>query len=262
MLSRRLLSAAIGVPLLVLVVVIGGRFYDAVLALVLLLAAAEFLLQSGRPLRSAVPWLAGAAAAGLALAAPAGSSVPIGILITLFVLLVLVLTALRKQPAAVAWPLAAVVGLYAGWLGQYLGLLRQLQGGRSWVFFALFVTFASDSGAYFIGRGLGRHKLAPRISPSKTVEGAAGGLLFAALAAAALNLVVGPHWRAPLALALGLAVSAAGQAGDLLESALKRSLVVKDAGRLVPGHGGLLDRLDSLLFAGVVVYYVVQWVSR
>jgi phosphatidate cytidylyltransferase len=124
------------------------------------------------------------------------------------------------------------------------------------VYLALLATFASDTAAYFIGRFFGRHKMAPRISPGKTWEGAVGGLIGAVIVSLLFSLL-GPvrlHFGYLTAALLGLLISVFGQAGDLAESLLKRNAGVKESGGLLPGHGGLLDRLDSVLFAGAVVY--------
>jgi phosphatidate cytidylyltransferase len=261
MLVRRLVSAAIGIPLLLLVVLLGGRLYDVVLALLLAAAAIELLLAAGSALRDPRTWLAPVAVAGVAVAARAGIELTALILALFVVVWLLGLLVTRGLPVFDHWLLSAALLLYAGWLGRYLGLLRHFDHGRSWVLFVLFVTFANDTGAYAIGRLAGRHRLAPLLSPGKTVEGAIGGLAASAVAAPALNLLLGPPANLFVIGALGIIVSIAAQAGDLVESALKRRLKLKDAGFLVPGHGGLLDRLDSLLFAGAVVYYAVRWIS-
>ena len=183
------------------------------------------------------------------------------LLLTSAVLLSLVWLLRRAQKGEAftgwAWTMAGI--LYVGWLLSYLVALRGLDEGRNWVFFALFITFASDSAAFFTGRALGRHRLAPNISPGKTWEGTIGGVLGAILVSL-LFLLPTPlrleiNWGQ--AVLLGLLVSIFGQLGDLVESLFKRNMDVKDSGRLLPGHGGLLDRMDSVVFAGVVVYYYV-----
>jgi phosphatidate cytidylyltransferase len=142
-----------------------------------------------------------------------------------------------------------------GWLLSYLVALR-LDGGRNWVLFALFTTFGSDTAAFFIGRALGKHHLAPKISPHKTWEGAIGGVIGAMLVS--LLFVAPAPLSLPLnygqAILLALVVSIFGQFGDLAESLLKRNLGVKESGKAMPGHGGFLDRTDSVVFAGVIVY--------
>ena len=148
--------------------------------------------------------------------------------------------------------------------------------GRNLVFLALFTTFASDTTAFFAGRALGKHHLALSISPSKTWEGAIAGGLGAIIVsllfvlAALLNLSPTHWWQVILlaiqldiqwwqAMLLGLLVSIFGQLGDLVESLFKRNMGIKESGRSIPGHGGFLDRIDSVVFAGIVVYYYVIW---
>ncbi len=180
-------------------------------------------------------------------------SVPL--LLTSAVILSLILLVLSPQREGAftnwVWLIAGI--LYVGWLLSYLVALR-LEGGRGWVFLALFATFGSDTAAFFIGRAIGRHKLAPRISPGKTWEGAIGGVIGGIIG----SLVMVAIFSLPLSygqtVLLGIVVSVLGQFGDLAESLLKRNTGVKDSGKLMPGHGGLLDRMDSVLLAGVVVY--------
>ena len=117
------------------------------------------------------------------------------------------------------------------------------------------IIFAGDTGAYYTGRTVGKHKLAPRISPGKTIEGAIGGLLSSALAAVIAHFTFFPELRIDQAIPLALFMGLLGIAGDLCESMIKRGAKAKDAGKLIPGHGGLLDRLDSMLFNAPVIYY-------
>ena len=185
------------------------------------------------------------------------------LLLTSAVILSLIWLLLRPQKEGTligwAWTIAGI--LYIGWLLSYLVALRELDDGRNWVFLALFATFGSDTAAFFAGRALGRHKLSPHISPQKTWEGAIAGLLGAIVIS--LLFTIPTPLSLPLsygqAILLGLLVSIFGQLGDLAESLLKRSMGVKDSGRLVPGHGGFLDRMDSIVFASIVVYYYVVW---
>jgi phosphatidate cytidylyltransferase len=150
----------------------------------------------------------------------------------------------------------AVFGvLYLGAFSAPLALLqRDVTDGPLWVFVAVAVTFANDTGAYFAGRTLGRHKLYPLISPSKTVEGAAGGLVggLAAVLVARATFFHALSVRDCFLIAVPAAVI--GPVGDLLESMLKRSAGVKDSGRTLPGHGGILDRVDALLFVAAWIY--------
>ncbi len=170
---------------------------------------------------------------------------------------VLLLLRQRKESAFLdwAWTLAGII--YIGWLLSHYVSLRGLENGREWVLFALVVTFASDTAAYFVGRAWGRHKMAPNISPKKSWEGAAGGLAGAVIAGVLLATLPGLPLGYAAAVPLALAVSVFGQVGDLFESMYKRYNGIKDSGKWLPGHGGFLDRMDSILFAGAVVYYYV-----
>jgi phosphatidate cytidylyltransferase len=128
--------------------------------------------------------------------------------------------------------------------------------GPGWLFVTLALAFMSDTGAYAFGRLWGKHKLYPAVSPGKTWEGALGGIVGANLATIGFgSLFLLPELSIPQAVALAVLGSLAGQIGDLFESMLKRSYGVKDSGSLLPGHGGMLDRVDALLFVGPVVYY-------
>ena len=132
--------------------------------------------------------------------------------------------------------------------------------GRSWLLFALLVTFAADTGAYLVGRAAGRRPMAPIISPNKTWEGSMGGFASAVAATLVLGLVFDlgiPAWQQAV---IGGVVGVVAQWGDLMESKLKRIADVKDAGSIIPGHGGLLDRLDSMLFTLPAVYYLLTTV--
>jgi phosphatidate cytidylyltransferase len=130
--------------------------------------------------------------------------------------------------------------------------------GLGWYLLAQIVTWLTDVGAYLVGRSIGRHKLAPAISPGKTIEGGLGGLILGALAALACSVAFGLPLHPLVALAIGALLSAIGQAGDLAESLIKRQAGVKDSGSLIPGHGGVFDRIDSLLVVVTVTYYLAR----
>ena len=149
-------------------------------------------------------------------------------------------------------------GFYIGFLVPQLALLFQLKNGRGWVAFVLVVIMAGDSSAYFIGKYFGKRKLAPELSPSKTVEGAIayliGSVVMGLLARTVLPLPVG-LWEIVM---LSLILSVLGQIGDLFESLIKRAFAVKDSSELLPGHGGVLDRLDSLIFPVVFATFYLK----
>jgi phosphatidate cytidylyltransferase len=140
--------------------------------------------------------------------------------------------------------------------------LRGFAQGRWWVLFLLVIIWVNDSGAYITGRYLGSHKLSPVISPNKTIEGAVGGVASGVAAAFIMNGYMGlglePLWLTSLAVLMGLVAIG----GDLVESVIKRGAGVKDSGTIIPGHGGMLDRIDSLIFTIPVLYYFLLWYLR
>jgi phosphatidate cytidylyltransferase len=258
----RLLTAAVGIPLVLGVIWMGGIVYVGVVAVLLGLAADEVYRAAGLSRFSQEVAAGSSAAFALAMLAAyenGEARLAIVALLVVWALVVLVLKGATEDGFR-TWSIVVAGALYAGLLGSYLVSLRLLDDGRYWVLLAIFTTFAADTGAYAIGRLLGRRKLAPRISPGKTLEGGIGGLVAAASVCLALNQVLGLDQTLLLMLALGAGIGVAGQLGDLSESLLKRSLGVKDMGRLFPGHGGVLDRLDSILFVAPLVYYVVRYV--
>ncbi|MDZ4185818.1 MAG: phosphatidate cytidylyltransferase [Desulfuromonadales bacterium] len=151
--------------------------------------------------------------------------------------------------------------LYLPLLLGHLVLLRSLPQGREWIFTVFLIVMLSDTIAYFVGTAIGKHRLYPAISPKKSVEGAIGGLLGGVFGACLAGLLWFPTLSWIVCAGIGLALGASGQIGDLFESMLKRSYGVKDSGRIIPGHGGLLDRLDSLIFAFPPAYYLVLWLQ-
>ena len=181
----------------------------------------------------------------------------------------------ERENQLLNWSLTLSGAAYVGWTSAHFVLLRhlnhplqglgawlQLHAGAAWIFAVFAITVASDTAAYFVGKQFGRTRMAPYVSPNKSWEGAIGGagaaMVAGALATALLGLPLG--WGA--GMLLGVAGSAAGQIGDLAESLIKRQIGVKDSGNLIPGHGGLLDRIDSLLFTVPVVYYLALLLTR
>jgi phosphatidate cytidylyltransferase len=145
--------------------------------------------------------------------------------------------------------------LYIALLLAHFVLMRKMDTGRILILFTLVAVYSGDTTAFYIGRAYGKKKLAPRISPGKTAEGGLGAVAGSVVGAVISKLLFFPQLPLVHALILGAAVGVIGQLGDLWESLLKRSAQVKDSGALIPGHGGLLDRIDSVLFAAPLVYY-------
>jgi len=162
-----------------------------------------------------------------------------------------------ERPAAEASALTLVGLLYVSFFLGHVLKLHQRPEGDFLVLFLVAVTWVGETAAYVVGSTLGRRRLAPRVSPRKTVEGAAAQLVASGLAAVAFAEWLLPDWSAARALAAGAIVGVVGQFGDLAESIMKRSVGVKDTGGLIPGHGGVLDRIDGLLFNAPALYYFV-----
>jgi len=259
MLKKRVVTALWGIPLLVIAVWFDEPlpWFTIFVAVWGLLTAYEFYRLVGVSQIPSLTFIGMLWTLLFILSPHCNYQFTVPFLLTSAIVLSLIWLVLRPQKEGAflnwVWTMAGI--LYVGWLLSYLVALR-LDGGRNWVFFALFTTFGSDTAAFFVGRALGRHHLAPKISPHKTWEGAIGGVIGAMLVS--LLFVSPAPLSLPLnygqAIILALVVSVLGQFGDLAESLLKRNLGVKESGTAIPGHGGFLDRTDSVVFAGVVVY--------
>ena len=260
-LARRVATAAVALPALAAALFLGPpALFVAIAAFSLLLGLRElFALARARGLAPLKP-------AGLLVTAAAFVEVayphwPLPPLLPAAVLLVAAAALRRGGDLGTAVASAAVTffgAAYLGGLGGTIAALRVLEPAKdgAWrVVLLLAVIMVADTFALFAGRALGRRRLAAAISPDKTVEGAIGGLLGGVVAALVVRRLGLPALPLRDAVALGLLVSGAGTVGDLFESLLKRWAGVKDSGALFPGHGGMLDRLDSLLFGGPVLYY-------
>jgi phosphatidate cytidylyltransferase len=151
--------------------------------------------------------------------------------------------------------------LYVPYLLGHFFWLWQLPQGRFWLLWFLLVIFAGDTGAYYCGRWFGVKKLYPQVSPGKTVAGSLGGLAASLVAGIGFSLWLPLGASLPMLIGLALLAAVIGQFGDLFESMLKRRAQVKDASSILPGHGGLLDRLDSLCFTGPILFYVRLFIS-
>lgn len=255
----RIIVALVLLPVVIGLVYLGG-WWLFFLALLGGLIALHELYRLARELRPLV--LAGYLGFGLTLLGMQLGGVPwlLGGILTTLVLSFLFFGLSDSRPSATASFGTTLLGVV--WVGgglSFLLLVRDIPDYGFWAVIAvLFSVFAADTAAFFVGRAIGRHKLAPAISPGKTWEGFVAGLVAGTLAAfLILYRDRGEFLTMPESLALGALIAFASVAGDLFESAVKRDLSVKDSGRLLGGHGGMLDRLDALLFAGPTAYYVI-----
>ena len=247
----RAASALVLAPAAVLAIWGGGLWFLALMLLACAVLAVEWAMMS-----AAAAWRVMASAVGFGLFAAVAAAHVEQLSLSLVMLVFCAVAAGLFARSRGQEALDAAYGvLYLGWPAVLLIWLRDADSttGLAWTVFAFVIAWASDIMAYLVGSIVGGPKLWPRFSPNKTWSGFIGGLVAGTIAggvlAAWLSMGIGPAWGA----ALGLAAALATMAGDLWESALKRRFGVKDAGKLIPGHGGLLDRVDGLMFAVVVV---------
>jgi phosphatidate cytidylyltransferase len=256
LLAQRILSALVGIPLVVIAVWYGDIPLILLTGIVIVLGLKEMnimLLKLG--IKPSL-WLA--VAGGLILTAGSylyHDGYP-GPTITIILFMHLLATIVLYPRYTLVDSAGTLMGtMYVGLL-NYFYLLRMLPDGWIWLIFTLAATWACDTAAYFVGKAFGRRRLAPALSPKKTLEGSLGGFAGSILVGFVFSLI---YDFLPLSklLLLSLAVGAAAQVGDLLESAFKRQAGIKDSSDLIPGHGGILDRIDSALFTTPLVYYFV-----
>ena len=273
--TQRVAVAAVGIPLTVGLVYLGGWPLAALLVVIAVLGTLEFFRMAEQRQARPLPIVGAGTAAAFVLVAgadPEAGPIHFGIVLTLAMLAVATLAIWRRgvegQPLlSISTTLTGAV--YAGALISFGLFLRHLPGNEgAWhatalVFAPVLLTWTSDTFAYFVGRQWGRHKLIPRVCPGKTIQGAIGAVVGSVIVGAAYAGVLDnfDSYRPTLleAAFLGLAISVVAQVGDLAESLLKRDTGVKDSGTLLPGHGGALDRFDSLLFTLPLAYFFFRY---
>lgn len=262
MLRTRVLSSALLIPLVAVATWAGGWVLAAVLFAVVTRSAYEFFhLMERSGYRPSLPASALVMAAFLVSARIPGPHWT-GVVLAASVIGTLIVQLLRRPEGrpTQSWALTLGAALWLGWLISHFLLLRDQSSsfgfgaGTRWLALVFLVTWVNDSAAYFVGKAIGRHPFAPYLSPKKTWEGTVGGLI----GGVAGTILLG-HWLVDLpwlhGLLLGLLVATVAPLGDLAKSMVKRQVGVKDFSDLIPGHGGMFDRIDSLLFVAPVVYY-------
>ena len=272
MLRTRVISALVLVPVVLVALWLGTPFLQLLILVIAALAAHEafgLLAKAGylnEPLLGTV--IALAAIAGTWLFSDHPTVAPL--LVGLGVIVTAIAAFLRPDPFAglQSWVATAFGAVYIGLLAFLVLIIETagplpsgaplagiLDGGRIWLIIAVLAVWSFDSGAYLVGRRFGRTHFIPHLSPGKTLEGVAGGIAAATLVSALTLFLAGQN---PVgALILGPLISVVAQAGDLAESMLKRAAGVKDSGALIPGHGGMLDRVDSIIFAAPAAYFYI-----
>ena len=259
---KRAISAIILAPVIILLVWWGGYPYSATIVLVTSLMLIEFWGLSQSIGVKAGPIFIVVCGVLFCLSAidSFGFKIPVELALALTLILSFSYQIFRDQVnlafLSVASTLLGVI--YIGWaFGHHLILLRGINGaGRGLIFFLIVIIWLSDTAAYLFGRWFGTHKLSPTISPRKTIEGTIAGLVFGVIGGLGVwSFFLKDVLSFPHVLILGILLGLVGQLSDLSESIIKRSAEVKDSGHLIPGHGGLLDRCDSLIFSAPVLYY-------
>lgn len=266
----RVLASVVFIPCFIVITWRGGYHLVALMDIVIFIGMLEFYaMMEGKGIR---PYKAIGILCGLALSwymfFRAGVYANMFLTLALMAIMGLELTR-RDTKMAVYHVSTTILGvIYVAFLTSHIVLLRELpllidvpySLGSSFVFLAFVVTWSSDTGAYFVGTLVGRRPLLPRISENKTREGAVGGVASAILGALIAKYTFAGYLAVWQALLLGVLGSVVGLAGDLVESMIKRDVDIKDASETIPGHGGVLDRFDSLLFTGPVIYYILKFV--
>ena len=256
MLAKRVVSAAVLIPIVGVAVYLGGVGFFVLVTLASLMAGYEYL----RIMRDA--GLAPSYPFGLVLIAllvidaqwPRFDLLRRGLALFPLALLGVAVFHGNASGSLVDWALTIAGGIYVGFSMSHFVRLRSIDRGMDWLALALLGTWICDSGAYFVGSALGKHGFFPKISPNKTLEGAFAGLVCGALAVVLIGrflLGLGIGWG----FLLGVLLALAATFGDLAESLIKRQVGVKDSAAIISGHGGMLDRVDSLLFVVPLVYY-------
>lgn len=263
MLKTRVLTAVLGVPLLLFLVYLGGYWYGAAVGAISVAGVKEFfnLMRKGgwAPVE-----VAGYIFIPLSLLAVFRGNFPLILYLWVLVFAFFCLLPVFSYTKFRYWDSAATFWgiLYTGGLASFLLAIRLLPEGLAWTIFLLFVVWSEDVLSYLVGTFRGKTPLVPQLSPKKTIEGAVGGLTASAAAGMILTWLLELHGLTLLHGALlGLGVGTVAVLGDLKQSALKRSVEAKDSGALLPGHGGVLDRFDSMLFAAPFLYIYIYYLA-
>ena len=267
---KRIVASLIFIPCLIVIARRGGYYYLALINIMILIGLWEFYkMMEAKGLK---PYKAMGIISGLALSWYVffQQGIYANLFLSVIFIGIMVLELARKEKGLAVYHISVTVFgvFYIGWLGSHLILLRELPHmkgldyslGFSFVIVTFALTWCYDTGAYFVGSWLGRRKLFPSISPGKTLEGAIGGVLCSIAGIFVVRAVIAPYLTILQSVGLAIGASVFGQLGDLCESMIKRDVKIKDSSRTIPGHGGVLDRFDSLLFTAPLIYYVLKYV--
>ena len=264
MLVKRTVSALILLTISLSLVIAGGWIFIAGVAIILSGAAWEFvdLFIKGGYHPNPYPLVLGTVGIISVMYLDDPMLTSLVYAFTIFFVLIFAILNYRRYEKTAAFDLTIVMAalLFITYLGSYLIKVRFLPNGLFWIMISIFPTAIGDAGAYFVGSLFGKHKLAPNLSPNKTIEGYLGGIFFSILVGYALGLIVNVYVPAITITAstlIGCITGILSPLGDLSKSIFKRRFNRKNTGNIIPGHGGILDRLDTSLLAGPIAYYLI-----
>ncbi len=268
-LAGRLLAAAIFLPGFFIIAHRGGIYYLILVDLIIIIGLFEFYkMMEAKGLRP-YKWIGVLSGGALPWYLFLRQGIYANVLLTLTFIAVMIAELVRKDKGHAVYHISVTIFgvLYVSWLGSHLMLLRELpvsagleySFGYTFVIIVFALTWCYDTGAYTFGRLFGRHKLFPVISPSKTVEGAIGGTFLSIVGILIVRMLMDTRLGIVESVVLAIVASVIGQTGDLVESMIKRDAKIKDSAASIPGHGGILDRFDSLLFTAPLIYYALRY---
>lgn len=268
-LAGRLLAAAIFLPCFFIIAHRGGIYYLILVDMIIMFGLFEFYkMMEAKGLRP-YKWIGILSGAALPWYLFLRQGIYANVLLTLTFIAVMIAELLRREKGHSVYHISVTIFgvLYVAWLGSHLMLLRELpiiagidySFGYTFVIIVFALTWCYDTGAYTFGRLFGRHKLFPSISPGKTVEGAIGGTFLSIVGILVVRQLMNTQLGIVEAVLMAVAASIIGQLGDLVESMIKRDAKIKDSASSIPGHGGILDRFDSLLFTAPLIYYALRY---
>jgi len=266
----RVLASIVFIPCFIIITRSGGPYFLALIDIVVFVGMLEFY--GMMEIKGIRPYKALGIISGLALTwyMYFAEGLYANFFLTLVLLAIMVLELTRRDARLAVYHISTTIFgvIYVAFLGSHIILLRELplstglpySEGAHFVYLAFLLTWSSDTGAYLVGTVVGRHQLLPRVSEQKTWEGSIGGVVTAVIAAVIARFTFAEYLSTPMAILIGVAASVVGQFGDLVESMIKRDADIKDTSGAIPGHGGVLDRFDSLLFTAPLIYYFLKFV--
>jgi phosphatidate cytidylyltransferase len=266
----RIIMSAIFLPCLLVIAWRGGIYYLILIDIIILIGLLEFYRMM--EVKGLSPYKTIGILSGLAIPWYIffQQGIYVNFLLTIIFIGIMLMELVRREKGLAVYHISVTVFgvLYVAWLGSHLVLIRELpvlkgmeyKYGYYFVIMTIVLTWCYDTGAYTVGRLFGKHKLFPSISPGKTIEGAVGGLVFSIVGILIVRHTLVPFLGIYAAIGLAFLASIIGQLGDLVESMLKRDVKIKDSSGAIPGHGGVLDRFDSMLFTAPMIYYFLKYI--